>query len=112
MTRIDDVHPAPDSVGITSLLRKVVQNNLVGNLLDQSRAEHGRWNTEYHIPTSQLAGEVGLLQNTAIPACKSRDGKYRMDAATRVLTVRVHLEPRFAHWATLGNEARPIARLS
>src|SRR6266851_5190818 len=111
VTRIDDVHPAPDSVGITSRLRKVVQNSLVGNLLDQSRAEHGRWNSEYHVLASQLAGEVGLPQNTAIRACKSRDGKDRMDAAIGGLPVRVQLEPRFAHWAILGNEARQMVGL-
>src|SRR3984893_9556656 len=34
-----------------------------------------------------------------------------MDAAISGLAVRVQLEPRFAHRATLGNEARQMVRL-
>ena len=34
-----------------------------------------------------------------------------MDAAIGGLTVRVQLEPCFANWATLGNEARQMVGL-
>src|SRR6266566_7374111 len=34
-----------------------------------------------------------------------------MDAAIGGLAVRVQLEPRFANWTTLGNEARQMVRL-
>ena len=71
VTRIDDVHPAPDSVGIAFRLRKVVQNNVVGNLLDQSRAEHGRWRIRnITFPRRSSRAKFGCQQNTAIRARK------------------------------------------
>jgi len=46
VTSIDDVHPPPDPIRISSLRRVIIENNLVWNLFDQSPSEYWSRNSE------------------------------------------------------------------
>src|SRR6267143_791753 len=102
---IDDVHPPPDPIRITSLRRVIIENNLVWNLFDQSPSEHRGRNSEDHVITSQFPSKIRLLQNAPICVLKSCNRENRMDAAIRGLAIRIKLEPRLAYGAILGHEA-------
>src|SRR5438552_5867264 len=93
-----DVRPAldPEILLPGRVVYLVREDRLVGDLLDQARAEHRRRNPEDHVAARELALEVRLRERASRRVGAAGDREQVVHASVR-RAIRVLHEPRLAH---------------